>query len=186
MLDELKNKYTECSLCPQLKENRSNVVFGVGDPKKAKVVIIGEAPGNQEDLQNEPFVGRSGQILTELLKEIGLTRDEVYITNTILCRPPNNRNPNKQELSNCKGRLDKQLEILNPKVIVTLGNFATKYMLKTKEGITSIHGRVFDFDGKKIVPMFHPAVLLYNGNNPEKRKELLDDFKVIEEILREN
>ncbi len=185
MLEELKRKYEGCSLCIELKENRTNVVFGVGNCEKAKVVIIGEAPGKNEDLQNEPFVGRSGQILTELLNEIGLSRDDVYITNTILCRPPNNRNPNKFELSNCQGRLDEQLKILNPKVVITLGNFATKYMLKIKEGITSVHGSVFDVNGMKIVPMFHPAVLLYNGNNPEKRKELLNDFKVVKEILDE-
>lgn len=183
MLEELKQRYNNCQLCQQLAENRTNVVFGVGNPEKAKVVIIGEAPGKQEDLQNEPFVGRSGQILTELLGEIGLSRDDVYITNTILCRPPNNRNPNKQELSNCQKRLDEQLKILNPKVIITLGNFATKYMLKTKQGITSIHGQVFEINGKKIVPMFHPAVLLYNGNNPEKRKELLIDFGVVKSFV---
>lgn len=183
MLEDLKQKYSQCSLCPQLKENRTNVVFGVGNPQKAKVVIIGEAPGKMEDLKNEPFVGKSGQVLTQLLEEIGLSREEVYITNTILCRPPENRNPNKQELANCRQRLDEQLNILNPSVVVTLGNFATKYMLQTKEGITNIHGKVFEKDNMKIVPMFHPAVLLYNGNNPEKRKELLDDFKVIKEIL---
>ncbi len=180
MLEELKIKYEGCSLCTELKENRTNVVFGVGKPEKAKVVIIGEGPGKNEDLQNEPFVGKSGQILTGLLNEIGLS-----ITNTILCRPPNNRNPNKLELSNCQKRLDEQLRILNPKVVITLGNFATKYMLKIKEGITSVHGKIFNVNGTKIVPMFHPAVLLYNGNSPEKRRELLADFKIVKDILDE-
>ncbi|MFW6014601.1 MAG: uracil-DNA glycosylase, partial [Candidatus Nanoarchaeia archaeon] len=182
---ELKENYNNCALCPALKENRTNVVFGVGNPEKAKIVIIGEAPGKMEDLKNEPFVGRSGQVLTSLLNEIGLSREEVYITNTILCRPPNNRNPNKGELDNCRPRLDKQLEILNPKVVITLGNFATKYMLQTKEGITSIHGQIFEKDNMKIVPMFHPAVLLYNGNSPEKRKELLNDFMVVKDLIGE-
>lgn len=185
MLEELKQKYLNCTLCKELSENRTNVVFGVGNPGKAKVVIIGEAPGKMEDLKNEPFVGKSGQILTELLKEIGLSRDDVYITNTILCRPPNNRDPNREELANCKPRLDEQLKVLNPKVVITLGNFATKYMLETKQGITAIHGKVFEKDNMKIVPMFHPAVLLYNGNNPEKRKELLDDFKVVKGFLEQ-
>ncbi|MGM5481962.1 MAG: uracil-DNA glycosylase [Nanobdellota archaeon] len=184
MLEKLKKKYETCKLCAELSENRNNVVFGIGNPDKAKIVIIGEAPGNMEDLKNEPFVGKSGQILTELLKEIGFSREDVYITNTILCRPPNNRNPNKKELENCRERLDEQLKILKPKVVVTLGNFATKYMLQTKAGITNIHGKVFEKDNIKIVPMFHPAVLLYNGNNPEKRKELLDDFFIVKEIIQ--
>lgn len=182
-LDELKTEFTDCSRCKELCETRTNIVFGVGDPDACLVVIIGEAPGKNEDIKNEPFVGRSGQVLNSLLAEIGLSRKEVYITNTILCRPPENRNPNAEELKNCRERLNKHIKLLDPKVVITLGNFSTKYMLETKEGITNLRGKVVEKDGMKIVPMYHPAVLLYSGNNPEKRAELLKDFKVVQEIL---
>jgi len=184
-LNELKDNYKDCPKCNELCSNRTNIVFGVGDPDKCKVVIIGEAPGMNEDLKNEPFVGRSGQILNSLLADIGLSRDEVYITNTILCRPPDNRNPNSEELQNCRPRLDEHIKLLNPKVVITLGNFSTKYMLNTKDGITSVHGKPVEIEGVKIIPMYHPAVLLYSGNNPEKRKELLDDFIIVKDILNE-
>ncbi|MAG08309.1 uracil-DNA glycosylase [Candidatus Woesearchaeota archaeon] len=179
----LKEKYNKCLECEVLVKNRTNIVFGVGDPDTCKVVIIGEAPGMNEDIKMEPFVGRSGQILDSLLADIGLKREGVYITNTILCRPPNNRNPNRGELNNCRKRLDMQIKLLDPRVVITLGNFASRYMLDTNDGITEIHGKAHEVNGVKIVPMFHPAVLLYSGNNPEKRKELLDDFMVVKGIL---
>lgn len=182
-LDGLKAAYGSCCLCQELCQNRTHVVFGVGDPEKARILIIGEGPGKQEDLQNEPFVGRSGQVLTELLWEVGLERSDVYITNTILCRPPQNRDPTTQELANCSDRLTRQIRILSPRVVVTLGNFATRYMLDTKKGITALHGRPHQKDEMTIIPMFHPAVLLYSGNNPEKRSQLLEDFKVARDML---
>lgn len=182
-LDDLKAEYKGCCRCRELCQNRTNVVFGVGEPDKAKILIIGEAPGKQEDLQNEPFVGRSGQVLTELLMEVGLSRTDVYITNTILCRPPNNRDPTREELDNCSDRLARQIRLIAPSVVVTLGNFATRYMLQTKKGITALHGRPQHKDSMTIIPMFHPAVLLYSGNNPEKRAQLLDDFKVAKQLL---
>jgi len=180
-LKKLKEEYNDCERCPLLVKNRNNVVFGTGD--SSRVLIIGEAPGMQEDLRNEPFVGRSGEVLNSLLADIGLSRSDVYITNTILCRPPDNRNPSSEELRNCKSRLDRHVEILDPEVIITLGNFATKYILGTSKGITTIHGRVFDIGGRKVVPMYHPAVLLYSGNNPDKRKELLNDFMTVKTLL---
>ena len=182
-LEELRIAYENCQRCPVLVENRTQVVFGSGDPKKCKLVIIGEAPGHSEDVKGEPFVGKSGKILTELLESIGLTREEVFITNTILCRPPENRNPSSIELHNCRDRLDQTIKILNPKVVVTLGNFATQYMLKTKTGITTLRGKVYEIDGRKIIPMQHPAVLLYHGNSPEKRKEFENDFEIVKEII---
>ena len=180
-LERLKEEYKNCERCPLLVRNRTNVVFGTGD--SSRVLIIGEAPGMKEDLRNEPFVGRSGEVLNFLLADIGLSRSDVYITNTILCRPPDNRNPSSEELKNCNSRLDRHVEILDPEVIITLGNFATKYILGTSEGITKIHGRVFEKNGRKVVPMYHPAVLLYSGNNLEKRKELLNDFMTVKTLL---
>ena len=187
-LQELESAYADCKRCPALVANRTNVVFGVGNPCRCKVVIIGEAPGKQEDLNKEPFVGKSGKILDSLLAEIGLSRPEdVYITNTVLCRPPENRNPTSQELGNCSDRLNKHISLLNPKVVVTLGNFATKYMLQTTKGITSLRGTVFErsFFGKpvKVLPMFHPAVLLYNGNSPQKRAEFQTDFALLKRLV---
>jgi uracil-DNA glycosylase len=181
-LKKLEIDYNNCKNCPELVKNRKNVVFGIGNTNP-KILIIGEAPGKEEDEKKEPFVGKSGQLLTGLLEEIGLTRKDVYITNTILCRPPNNRNPGKTELFNCSERLNKQIQILNPKIVITLGNFATRYILNTKEGITRIHGKVFFKENLVVVPMFHPAVLLYNGNSPKKRAEFLADFKVILKFL---
>jgi len=182
-LNLLKEKYSTCSLCPLLVECRSQVVFGAGDPAKCKVVIIGEAPGKNEDEQGIPFVGRSGKILNSLLEGIGLSREDVFITNTVLCRPPENRDPKRDELANCRDRLDETIAILNPKVVITLGNFATKYMLKTKEGITKLRGQGYIIDGITIIPMLHPAVLLYHGNSPKKRAEFEADFSLVEQIL---
>jgi uracil-DNA glycosylase len=186
-LNALERTYKKCTKCSELVANRKNVVFGTGI-KNPKVVIIGEAPGANEDLKNEPFVGRSGKILDFYLNSIGLSRTEdAYITNTILCRPPKNRNPSSIELSNCRLRLEAQLKILSPKVIVTLGNFATKYILKTKEGITCLRGIPKEISHLgfpvKVLPMQHPAVLLYNGNSPEKKAEFEHDFNVLKELL---
>lgn len=182
-LEELKKEYADCIRCSELCSNRTNIVFGVGDPDACKVVIIGEAPGKNEDIQNEPFVGRSGQVLNSLLADIGLKRSEVYIMNTVMCRPPENRDPTREELANCRERLDKHIKLLAPRVVVTLGNFSTKYMLDTKEGITGLRGKTVQKDGMTIVPMFHPATLLYSGNNPAKRQQLLDDFIVVQKLI---
>ena len=184
LLNNLEKKYSNCKLCEELSNNRLNVVFGGGNPDKCKIVIIGEAPGANEDKNKIPFVGRSGKLLDGLLEEIGITREEAYITNTILCKPPKNRDPKKDELKNCRERLNQQIKILNPKVVVTLGNFSTKYLLETKEGITKLRGKIFEKDGMKIIPCLHPAVLLYNGNSPKKRKEFQDDFNIIKKALK--
>ena len=181
-LTNLKSQYASCTLCPELVACRTNVVFGVGNPH-ARVMIIGEAPGATEDEQGEPFVGRSGQLLTELLSSIGLSRDDVFITNTILCRPPENRNPRPEELRNCRSRLDQTIAIINPKVIITLGNFATKYVLNAKEGITTLRGKPQKKDGRTILPMYHPAVLVYNGNKGPRREEMEKDFHVLKTLL---
>jgi uracil-DNA glycosylase len=178
--EELKAEYSTCQRCPQLCESRTQVVFGSGN-KDADVLLLGEAPGANEDKQGIPFCGMSGKILNELLAAVGLSREDIFITNTILCRPPGNRNPKKEEVENCRERLDQLLEVMKPKVIVTIGNFATDRILG-KTGIKQIHGQVFDFRGIKVVPVIHPAAFLYSGRNPSMFAEMKDDFQVISEI----
>ena len=162
LLDDLALEASACTRCP-LAASRTNVVFGVGDPG-AELMFVGEAPGHDEDLQGEPFVGRSGQLLDRLVRdELGLGRDRFYIANTLKCRPPNNRDPLPEEIATCRPFLDRQVELVDPKVVVTLGNFSTKLLLDTKEGITRLRGRVFPFGGRVLVPTFHPAAALRGG-----------------------
>jgi len=186
-LQQLKQEYQNCQRCPVLCKSRTKVVFGSGN-QNAKVLFIGEAPGKEEDRQGIPFCGMSGKVLEELLASISLTRDEVFITNTILCRPENNRNPAKDEVENCRQRLDTLIEILKPKVIVTIGNFATERILG-KAGVTKLHGKVhalvFQQREIKVIPVIHPANLLYNGRNPELLQQMKDDFKVIQNVIEE-
>jgi uracil-DNA glycosylase len=187
-LDSVQKEYSTCTLCPELCSTRTQIVFGTGN-ENAKIVLIGEAPGATEDRVGIPFCGASGKVLEELLTSINLTRDNVFITNTIICRPPGNRNPKKEEISNCHERLKQTLEIIKPKVIVTVGNFATKVILpeKGKVGITKIRGTCFDvsFDGSpyKVVPVVHPANLLYNGRAPPVLEKMMQDFKVIGDVI---
>jgi uracil-DNA glycosylase len=151
-----------CTLC-RLASGRKNVVFGMGNPA-ADLMFVGEGPGEQEDLQGLPFVGRSGQLLDRLvLEEIGLTRQDFYIANTVKCRPPGNRDPLPDEIEACWPYLEKQLELVNPRVVVTLGNFATKLLLATSEGISRLRGRVYPYRGGQLVPTFHPAAALRGG-----------------------
>jgi len=186
-LDKLKEEYLACRRCPSLCTSRSQVVFGSGNPH-ATILFIGEAPGAEEDKQGIPFCGASGKVLQELLASIGLTRDDVFITNTILCRPENNRNPSREEVENCRSRLDQLIAIMQPRVIVTIGNFATERIMG-KKGITSLRGKVFPFihEGKemKVVPVIHPANLLYNGRNPELLNQMKQDFQVIASVVQE-
>ncbi len=182
-LIKLKKEYFDCKLCPNLSNSRSKVVFGSNHMKKCKVMIVGEAPGKKEDELGEPFVGKSGQILNMLLGEIGLNRDEVFITNTVLCRPEDNRNPKSDELENCRNRLDRTIEIMNPSVIVSLGNFSTKYLLNSKEGITNLRGKIQIVNGRKILPMFHPATLLYNGMSEKLLKQFRTDFAILKSFI---
>ncbi len=183
MFDKLKQEYSACTKCPALCKSRTQVVFGSGNPQ-AEVLFIGEAPGANEDQQGIPFCGMSGQVLNELLSSVGLSREDIFITNTILCRPEDNRNPAKEEVENCRERLDKLIAIMQPKVIVTIGNFATERILG-KKGITSLRGKVFEVEGKKIVPVIHPANYLYSGRNPEMFAQMKKDFIVISETIKE-
>jgi len=181
--DQLKQEYSTCTKCPALCQSRSQVVFGSGNPK-AEVILIGEAPGANEDKQGIPFCGMSGQVLNELLNAVGLSREDIFITNTILCRPQDNRNPAKDEVENCRDRLDKLIQIMQPKVIVTIGNFATERILG-KKGITSLRGKIFENAGRKIVPVIHPANYLYSGRNPEMFAQMKKDFETIASVITE-
>ena len=150
-----------CELC-KLSAGRTQVVFGVGRPD-ADLLFVGEGPGEQEDLKGEPFVGRAGQLLTQLIEGIGLTRDDVYIANVVKCRPPGNRDPQPDEIEACAPWLDRQLSLIQPRVIVTLGNFATKLLLDTKVGITKLRGQEFAFARAGVeavlLPTLHPSAV---------------------------
>ena len=163
-LEELAREAAACTRCP-LHETRTQVVFGVGDPT-SELMFIGEAPGRDEDLRGEPFVGRSGQLLDRLvLEEIGLTRERFYIANVIKSRPPGNRDPLPAEIEACRPWLEGQLMIIDPKVVVTLGNFSSKLLLQTKEGITKLRGRSYPFRSGVLIPTFHPAAVLRGGGD---------------------
>lgn len=154
-----------CTRCP-LAATRTNVVFGTGDPD-ADLLFVGEGPGAQEDEQGLPFVGRSGQLLDRLVhEELGLTRDRVYIANVVKCRPPNNRDPVPEEIAACRPYLESQLELVAPKVVVTLGKFAGQLLLGSKEGITRLRGRRYPYGGAVLVPTVHPAYVLRGGAEP--------------------
>jgi len=176
----------EALVCPKcrLAGTRTQVVFGVGDPA-ADLLFIGEAPGFHEDRQGEPFVGAAGQLLTRMLLDIGLRRDEVYITNIVKCRPPGNRDPQPDEIDACTPWLVEQISAIQPKVVVTLGNFATKFLLQTAHGITSMRGSVYPWHGRKVIPTFHPAAILHGGG--EKSRQFADlqaDFQLVAATLR--
>lgn len=177
-LPEIEAQVAQCRRCP-LCDGRTQTVFGVGNPA-ARVLFIGEAPGKNEDLQGEPFVGAAGKYLNELLAIAGLSRDEVYIANVLKCRPPGNRNPQIEEIEACAPFLREQTRTINPEFIVTLGNFATKFVLKTDMGITRLHGTLQQAGRFKVFPIFHPAAALYDGS---KRIALEDDFTTLGELL---
>jgi DNA polymerase len=155
-----------CTKCKLAVAGRTKVVFGMGDPN-ADLMFVGEGPGAEEDKQGLPFVGRSGQLLDRiLLEELGWTRDRVYIQNVVMCRPPGNRDPEPDEITACNPWLERKLDLVQPKVVVTLGNFATKLLLDTKEGITKLRGKVYPFRTGVLIPTFHPAAVLRGGGEP--------------------
>ncbi|MFI5053373.1 MAG: uracil-DNA glycosylase family protein [Acidimicrobiia bacterium] len=159
---DLESHALACTRCP-LAESRTHVVFGVGDPQ-ADLLFVGEGPGEQEDLTGEPFVGRAGRLLTGLIEGIGLSRDRIYIANVVKCRPPGNRDPLPLEIESCRPYLEAQIAFIDPRVVVTLGNFATKLLLSTKEGITKLRGREFPFrDDAVLIPALHPSAVLRTG-----------------------
>jgi len=174
-LAELREPIGDCHRC-KLAPHRTHVVFGVGNPR-ARLVFVGEAPGRDEDVQGEPFVGRAGQLLTEIItKGMRLRREDVYIANVIKCRPPENRNPEPDEVATCEPFLVRQLELIAPEVIVALGKFAAQTLLRTKTPITQLRGRWFDYHGIRLMPTFHPAYLL---RNPGDKRLVWEDIRKV-------
>jgi DNA polymerase len=170
----------DCTRCKLCTLGRRQVVFGVGNPK-ARLMFVGEAPGEEEDKQGEPFVGRAGQLLTKIIEAIGLTREQVYIANVIKCRPPGNRNPEPDEVASCEPFLFRQIDIIKPRVIVPLGKFAAQSLLKTTEPITRLRGREYSYRGATLIPTFHPAYLL---RNPSSKREVWEDMKKVRALLQ--
>ena len=179
-LDELRVRVESCRRCP-LCDGRTQTVFGVGNPH-ARVMFIGEAPGKNEDLQGEPFVGAAGHYLNELLGCAGLRREDVFIANVLKCRPPGNRDPRPEEIQTCTPFLREQTRTIDPEVLVTLGKFSTQFVLKTQVGITRLHGRVQRAGKFLVFPIFHPAAALYDG---AKREALENDFVTLGQLLHQ-
>ncbi len=183
-MKQLEQNVRTCTKCP-LHKTRTNAVPGEGD-YDADIMFIGEAPGYNEDQQGIPFCGRAGTILDELLDSVGIKRKNIYITNILKCRPPDNRNPKTKEIETCTPYLEKQISVIKPKKIVCLGNFATRFVMKKYnlddkiEGITRLHGKVFKvgtlFGTLRIIPMYHPAASIYD---PKKLPVLKEDFKLL-------
>jgi DNA polymerase len=179
-LTSLRNHIGDCTRCVLHTLGRRQVVFGVGNPQ-ADLMFVGEAPGADEDIQGEPFVGRAGQLLTKIIEAIGLRRSDVYIANVIKCRPPGNRNPAPDEVATCQPFLFEQIDIIRPKVIVALGTFAAHALLGTDAPISRIRGLVHHFRGGiKLVPTFHPAFLL---RSPERKGDVWKDMKHVRALL---
>ena len=174
LLGELRNIVIACEKC-RLAKSRTQVVYGVGNPN-ADLMFIGEAPGRDEDIKGEPFVGRAGQLLTDIIKAMGLGRDDVYIANVVKCRPPENRNPEQDELDACRPHIRRQIEIIQPKVIVTLGRFALQSLTEKGYAISSVRGHWLDYNGIKVMPTYHPAYLL---RTPSAKKEVWADMKKV-------
>jgi uracil-DNA glycosylase family 4 len=179
-LIDLERVALGCTLCP-LSGGRTTVVFGEGDPH-AGLMVVGEGPGRDEDLQGRPFVGRSGQLLDRLLaEEAGFARNEVYIANVVKCRPPNNRDPLPDEIASCRPYLDQQIDLISPRVILSLGNFATRTLLGTETGVTQLRGRTYPFRSATLVPTFHPAYALRGGG--EVVAKMRADFVRARQVL---
>lgn len=180
-LDALRAEAHDCTQC-RLAGGRKNVVFGVGNPN-ADLMFVGEAPGRDEDERGEPFVGRAGQLLTDIIKAMKLTRDDVYIANVIKCRPPENRNPEPDELDACRPFIRRQVALIQPKVIVTLGRFGLQSLTEKGYGISAVRGKWLEYGGIKLMPTYHPAYLL---RNPAAKKDVWADMKkVMAELERE-
>ena len=177
-LVQIRGDLGECTRC-KLHSGRTTLVFGAGNPD-ADLVFVGEAPGRDEDRQGIPFVGRAGQLLTKIIASIGLTRDEVYIANVVKCRPPNNRNPELDEVQTCEPFLFRQLDVIRPTVVVALGAFAVRTLLRTDQAISRVRGQVYAYRGATLVPTFHPAFLL---RSPDRKRDVWEDMKKVRALL---
>jgi uracil-DNA glycosylase family 4 len=173
-LEAVRAELGDCRRC-KLHAYRTQIVFGTGNPR-AKLAFVGEAPGRDEDLKGEPFVGLAGQLLTKIIQAIQLSREQVYIGNIIKCRPPENRNPEPDEITACEPFLIKQLQVIRPKLICALGTFAAQTLLKTEEKISSLRGKFHAYQGIPLMPTYHPAYLL---RNPNRKREVWEDMKKI-------
>jgi len=180
LLAVIRNEVFNCKRC-SLHKARRNVVFGDGNPN-AKLLLVGEAPGYEEDLQGLPFVGQAGKLLTRIIESIGLTRNSVYICNVLKCRPPGNRSPLPEEISVCKTYLIRQIQIISPKAILCLGKYASQAVLGVDDPITNIRGKDYDYKGIHLIPTFHPAYLL---RNPNSKKYVWEDLQKIKRIISE-
>ena len=176
----IRTELGDCRRC-KLHMKRTTLVFGVGNPD-ADLMFVGEAPGCDEDLQGIPFVGRAGQLLTKIIESIDLRRDDVYIANVIKCRPPNNRNPAPDEVRTCEPFLFAQIEAIRPRVIVALGSFAVRTLLRTEDAISRLRGRSYDYRGATLIPTFHPAYLL---RSPDRKRDVWEDMKKVRTILQD-
>jgi len=173
-LEAIRAEIGDCQRC-KLAPKRTNIVFGSGSPN-AELVFVGEAPGYDEDQQGLPFVGRAGQLLTKIIESINLKREEVYICNVLKCRPPENRNPEPDEVASCNPFLKKQLATIRPKIVCCLGTFAAQTVIQTTSSISKLRGQFFDIDGMRVIATFHPAYLL---RSPDKKREVWEDMKQI-------
>ena len=178
--EKLHQQCLNCRGCA-LAETRTNVVFGVGNPE-AEVLFIGEAPGANEDAQGEPFVGRAGKLLDDMLAMIGLDRSKIYITNSVKCRPPQNRDPLNTEKDACRGYLRRQVELMRPRIIVCLGRISAAEIIKDDFKITQEHGQFFERGGIQMMALYHPAALL---RDPRKKPETFEDLKALQRKIRE-
>ena len=178
-LQELAKSLHNCQRCTLAKLGRTQVVFGVGNPH-ATIMFVGEAPGFNEDQQGEPFVGAAGKLLNDLLQSAGLPRADIYIANVIKCRPPNNRDPEPDEVETCKPFLMQQIDLIRPKLVCTLGNWATQTLLERKVGITKVRGQAFYLKNFVLFPLLHPAAALHQGGLLEPLRE---DFKKLKEFV---
>jgi len=179
-LNQLNSICSKCNRC-RLYENRTNIVFGEGNPQ-TDLMFVGEGPGSNEDRLGRPFVGKAGHLLDKMLKAIDLTRDEIYITNIVKCRPPGNRNPEESEIEKCLPYLRWQVKIIKPKIIVSLGSISAKVLINEDIKITKDRGRIFTKGKIKFIPSLHPAYLL---RNPNAKKDSWEDFKLISKTLKE-
>ncbi len=178
-LEAIRSDLGDCRRC-KLSSTRRNIVFGSGSPHAA-LMFVGEAPGADEDEQGLPFVGRAGQLLTRIIEAIGMLRDEVYICNIIKCRPPNNRNPETDEIAACESFLFRQVAAIKPKVICALGAFGAQTLLRTTETIGRLRGQLIDYRGSKLMATFHPAYLL---RNPNEKRKVWEDMQIVRDYLR--
>lgn len=181
MLEVIRTDIGDCTRCKLHGLGRRQIVFGVGNPV-ADLMFVGEAPGADEDVQGIPFVGRAGQLLTKIIEAIDLKRDDVYIANVIKCRPPDNRNPEPDEVETCEPFLFQQIDAVKPRVIVALGTFAARALLKTQDPISRLRGRIYEFRGAKLIPTFHPAFLL---RSPDRKRDVWEDMKKVRALLQE-